>query len=769
MNKIFKLTGVLALGMAAMLPAVLTSCGKEEYDTRQYKGGVSLNVWGPRPVARGGELRFLGSGLDQVTSITLPGSGDVTDIKVVSDEEIRITVPQDAEEGKVVLHHAGGDITSLTVLSFLEPISLDEMTPMVVKPGSTLTLKGDYLNLISEVILPEEVAVGEDDFTAHSRKEISFIVPETAKSGKVIISDGGAPIPNWIYSDEEITIVLPSVEEVADLTNVKPGETITVTVKDIDLVKSVEMPDGQEVDFVTEDDKLKFVLPDNVSDGTIVMIPASGVKVAVATIGVALPEEVVADPASDIWKDDVIKFKGVNMELVTGVSFPNVAEVVAPESKSATEITVKVPEGTQSGKAVLHTASGGAVEVEISTLKPDAVSYSADPASLASEITISGKNLQNVSSVTFGGTATVAVVNPAANEIKVTVPATLPEGANSVVFTLTNGESVEAPAINLSAPVCAYATELPGDDAEINAGSTVTFLIANADRLAGVKVNGQNVQYILNGATLIVQIPSTAGKDTVVTLVSDNGEISYNISVIPATHQERVVYGGPMINLDWGGDEGVNKLRLYKESLEEVPAGATLVFHVTPAAEAQIQVNDANWGEIVTLRPGVGDATVGLELTAAIRSRIMDTNDGWSNTGLIIQGQNCVLSKITGEWEVSMETVFWEGSADLTGWGGMAELAWNDDAIANIFSTWKPGQVMRAYYTQTGGSEPKLKFGRGEDWAALPGSVSEFQDCSLPQGYVQHVLTADDIDQLVNHHGLLIQGQDIILTKLTIE
>ncbi|MDE6772872.1 MAG: hypothetical protein K2J49_09740, partial [Muribaculaceae bacterium] len=100
---------------------------------------------------------------------------------------------------------------------------------------------------------------------------------------------------------------------------------------------------------------------------------------------------------------------------------------------------------------------------------------------------------------------------------------------------------------------------------------------------------------------------------------------------------------------------------------------------------------------------------------------------------------------------------------------GMGELAWNDDVIANVFSTWKPGQIMRAYYTQTGGSDPKLKFGRGEDWVALPGSVSEYQDCTQPSGFVEHVLTAEDIDQLVNHHGLIIQGNDIILTKLTIE
>ena len=116
MNKILKLTGMLALGFTLVIPTVMTSCGKEEYDTQQYKGGVNLNVWGPRPVARGGELRFLGSGMNQITSIAIPGSGEVTDIKVISNEEIRITVPLDAEPGKVTLTYSGGKIESLTEL-----------------------------------------------------------------------------------------------------------------------------------------------------------------------------------------------------------------------------------------------------------------------------------------------------------------------------------------------------------------------------------------------------------------------------------------------------------------------------------------------------------------------------------------------------------------------------------------------------------------------------------------------------------------------------
>ena len=48
------------------------------------------------------------------------------------------------------------------------------------------------------------------------------------------------------------------------------------------------MPNGTLVEFVVKDNTITFTLPENISDGAVVMIPASGVKVAIATIGVAI-------------------------------------------------------------------------------------------------------------------------------------------------------------------------------------------------------------------------------------------------------------------------------------------------------------------------------------------------------------------------------------------------------------------------------------------------------------------------------------------------
>ena len=92
----------------------------------------------------------------------------------------------------------------------------------------------------------------------------------------------GAEIPNWIYTEEELEVTLPSVEAPLDLVDKKPGDIIRVSGKNFDLVKKVQMPNGDEVEFTmtasSEGDELTFTLPDNVSDGEVTVLPASDVK-----------------------------------------------------------------------------------------------------------------------------------------------------------------------------------------------------------------------------------------------------------------------------------------------------------------------------------------------------------------------------------------------------------------------------------------------------------------------------------------------------------
>lgn len=365
---------VLFLAGALILTGVsFTSCLKgDDIDTNQYTGGISLNVFGPSPVARGGELRFLGSGMNQVTAVVIPGCDDITDIKVISDTEIRITVPQEAEPGLVTLKAPGGDITTKTKLTYIETISLESLTPSSVRPGDELTITGEYLNLIHEVIFANEVTVAEENFTVHDRNTIKLIVPEKAQTGKIILSDG-EELPNLIYSEDELQVVLPSVAEVINQENAKPEDVITISGENLELVTKVLVPGNPEnievaFELSTDNQQLIFALPADAADGDVIMLPASGVEIVVVHLSMAKPEVSTVFDA-EVLGGQEITLNGNNLDLITGVTFPGVSDPVIPTSSSATELKVVVPEAAVSGTIVLNLKNGDVMEGPVLAVK----------------------------------------------------------------------------------------------------------------------------------------------------------------------------------------------------------------------------------------------------------------------------------------------------------------------------------------------------------------------------------------------------------------
>lgn len=365
---------VLFLAGALILTGVsFTSCLKgDDIDTNQYTGGISLNVFGPSPVARGGELRFLGSGMNQVTAVVIPGCDDITDIKVISDTEIRITVPQEAEPGLVTLKAPGGDITTKTKLTYIETISLESLTPSSVRPGDELTITGEYLNLIHEVIFANEVTVAEENFTVHDRNTIKLIVPEKAQTGKIILSDG-EELPNLIYSEDELQVVLPSVAEVINQENAKPEDVITISGENLELVTKVLVPGNPEnievaFELSADNQQLIFALPANAADGDVIMLPASGVEIVVAHLSMAKPEVSTVFDA-EVLGGQTITLNGKNLDLIAGVTFPGVSDPVTPTSSSATALTVVVPEAAVSGTIVLNLKNGDVMDGPVLAVK----------------------------------------------------------------------------------------------------------------------------------------------------------------------------------------------------------------------------------------------------------------------------------------------------------------------------------------------------------------------------------------------------------------
>ena len=658
MNKTYKFPALWMMCLMLFSCLTFTACDNgDDEDTNQYKGGISLNVFGPSPVSRGGVLRFLGSGMDKVTAVVIPGCDDITDIEVVSDTEIRVTVPQTAQPGLVVLKTPKGDITTKTELTFTEPIALEAFAPAEVKPGSELTITGEYLNLIKEVIFADEVTVPADEFVSQSRQEIKVIVPDSAQTGKFILSDG-AEIPNWIYSEGELEVTLPSVEAPLDLVDKKPGDVIRVSGENFDLVKKVQMPNGDEVEFTmtasSEGDELTFTLPDNVSDGEVMVLPASDVKVVVATVVVATPSNVVAVPAVNLRGGDMITLKGTNMDLVTDVTFPGVEEAVRLESQNSTEIKVLMPAAAISGDLQLNTNSGKATAVSIATAKPENISYSAATVPAGEALTVKGVNMDVVSAVVFSGNVEVTVSDATATAISLTVPTTAETGA--LLLKMANGESVEAPSLTIEKPVCAYLPALPD---KLVRGRIVELEIVNADKLTNVLLNEAAVQYINDAAkgVLMLNVPAELDGTYSLKLISSNGEIAYDVLVVA---NEETVWAGPL-DISWG-DGG--RVLVPAVSFAKVTAGTVMkvYFDQKDQTWAQAQFNYGDWSGIAfslfdttmvstdiygwSFESRVMELTLTQEILDNIQAKQGDCEDQ-INVGIIIQGSDLTFTKIT--------------------------------------------------------------------------------------------------------------------------
>ena len=421
--------------------SLFMGCDKSDTDNT-----IILDSFGPSPALRGGDLRFIGNNLNEVKAVVFtgltPGSTvEVTDITIVNIHEIKVVIPQDAGPGIVTLKTAQKDITTITPLTFSEPIEISKITPTSIKAGETLTIEGDYLNLIMEVIFFDNVVVEADDFLpGQSRKKLQVVVPAEAQTGKIILSNG-EEIPIEVYSESEINVVLPSITAFSPEI-IKPGKEIKISGKDLELTKSIMFSGDKEVDdFAINDDftEITLVTPEDIQDGTFKLIAKSTVEIeSTKPLATVMPSELAVAPKIVKNGDDLI-ITGKDLDLVSIIKFNEIeAEITA---KSETEITVTVPEAANSAFATLETLSTKEVNTpEFSYIKPEITSLSPTTLMAGTDLTVNGKDLDLIRLVRFPSAMNDVEVEPSSStSFVVTVPADATSG-NATFITVNETE-----------------------------------------------------------------------------------------------------------------------------------------------------------------------------------------------------------------------------------------------------------------------------------------------------------------------------------------
>ena len=805
-----KINNIFTLLVMALMGLSLAACSNDDLDTNQYQGGVSLNAFGPSPVMRGGQLRFIGSNLDQISKIQIPGCDDITNIEVVKagiPSEIKITVPKDGPlVGYLTLvTKTDEEIKTKTQLTYEEPIVFTSFSPASIMPGETLTIEGDYLNLVHMIEFADGVQIPEKDFVSHTRYKIEVVVPEEAQTGKInlfdldltTVEDPSVALYNIIESENALNVGTPTITKwssprgEAELTGnvtAKMGETITVTGEHFGLVKSVmftAQDRGTELlVFTTSEDgkTLTFALPEEAPDGDFVLVARSGVEIPVGTLTTVAPSECVVSP-SPVKAGASLVITGKDLDVVNSIEMPNVSaeeEIKFIVNPDGTKLIIEsVPETAQEGNLVLRMKNGKGVEVPFTLVKPVVTGYDNNTVSAGGALTIKGTDLDLVKKVQFGEGTDVVEVKPAEDGKSITLTVPMNAKSGKPTLTMANGTSVDGLELNIEEAIFCYITEMPDFSNKENipeAGSTMTVPVKNGDKLESVFINGKKVNHVYAEKTsmLTVAIPKDASSSSKLKLVSSNGEIEYDITVIPAGSITRTLMNGPLDLAGWSANtQGL----IAQDALDNIPDGANVVLKVkyTPTADnVQLKGQDGSWGNIdldngeakehvYQLDANAKEFTLPLSATVIAALKAKSTNWG----GLIIfNGTGAIINKIEAEITIPQEKTIWSGTSSIVSWSGDQSLAWG----GYDWSTVKPGTIMRIYYSKvTAGAWGCVSLRHGQGWGNLPEPIPGQYDFPDDAGKYEVTLTENVIKDLVDNGGLVITGDNFTFTKITLE
>ena len=815
-----KIYNVFTLLVVALMGLSLAACSNDNLDTNQYKGEVSLNVYGPSPVMRGGTLRFLGSNLDQVREVIIPDGISITNIEVKQagvPSEIRVTVPKDGPvPGKVVLvTNTDLIITTKTDLKYTESIVITSI-PLAAMPGDVIKIEGDYLNLVQSLAFADNVLVSMEDFKSHSRYAIEVEVPEEAKTGKLALYTADLTVVDKnsvdyqiIETESAIEIGVPTIHklkgrnEAEALGNItaKAGETITITGTYLQLTDDITIGgiSADDLKITNDDTDITFTLPAEAPDGDILLVCKSGIEVPVGTLTTVKPTNCVATP-NPVKAGQALQIDGKDMDLVTDVVFAdskgeytiaNNQNII--NTKEAYAVTV--PETATEGNLKLAMANGAQIDVPFTLVKPTVTGYNSTSVSAGGTVTINGTNLDLVKKVQFGE-SDVVNVEGTADAITLSVPMNATSGAP--VLTLANGTTVaNVPEITIQEAVFCYFTELPAEDAELKAGDAFALTVANGDKLTGVEINGEPCQFVLtNDNKLIIGIPAKAKKGSKVRLISSNGEITYTFDFIPNTEVTTVLWTGQAVADNWGNQPYV--LSDGGQELKDagVVPGDIISFHITPLdASWKVQFVEGHWGPTYASICSIGNDTEGgkfieydleankgyfnLEVTQEMLDAAYKAG-GWGGV-FVLNGDNVVVDRITTTHYESVEETLWEGEVVADDWGNQPYVLSDGGAELAAVGA-KAGQTLYFYLTPMEDNW-KIQFVEGH-WGPTYASICNFgndteggkfteYDLAGNGGKFALELTQEILDAAYKAGGwggvFVLNGDNVKCTKITVE
>lgn len=632
-----KLYNIFTLLAVALVGLSLTACSNDDLDTNPYnKSGVNLLAFGPSPNTRSQEIRITGTNLTAVEKVIFPGgtierAGQTIKINgaevlkanfnSVDNENIYVNIPDETVPGQIKLVAGNDTVTSVGTLTFKEPIEVTSVAPLTgLNAGDEITITGDYVYNIAEVIFPSGVSgapVAAEEFTYVSRKEIRLRVPLAAESGIITMNDG---------ADWELEYKNPIEVQGATVTEITPsadfGEQIQITGTNLHIVESVLFPGGVSAEFTISDDHktITATVPAECKSGALSLLLYSGA--ALTTPEFAVPTVTIesATPKIDLVEGDEVTLKGQNFNRVIGVSLPGVGDILDYNIVDDNTLTFTVPEEMTDGDVVLTQNNYITATVTVEMRKLEGVIW-------MGKENLSGWSNWGVFSWSGDIWNKFQQAINAAGQLTLHFKVT----GDNAVFNLRMGDW-STPFSDISIPY--------GDDGNIRPSQDDTDIIIN------LTAEEQQAMFGDGGNGIVIW--------------GDGIQLQY-IKFI-AAGAERVLWEGNVdTNSGWTNIEGIGSDEGIELKAIDPQPGAILRIYADFSAGWQMKLLEGHWGPLYwggadpdAAAPDDGMPAYDLDanggcVKVTITQAMLDaayTKQWWGGT-FIIQGQNFVLKKLT--------------------------------------------------------------------------------------------------------------------------
>jgi hypothetical protein len=207
--------------------------------------GVTATITSMTQQVRPGEnITINGDYLNWVERITFPDSKLVTTFVSKAKDKLVVTVPMDAQTGKLKVFYGGTDSAEVETEQVLT-VTLPQSTgfsPNPVKHGTNLTITGTDLDLVKQVILPGETK-SITSFVSQTANQLVVVVDSGTVKGKVkLVAQSGVQS----QSSQDLDVVMPAITKV-NPSPVDPGANLTITGTNLDLVNSISFQNAPAV------------------------------------------------------------------------------------------------------------------------------------------------------------------------------------------------------------------------------------------------------------------------------------------------------------------------------------------------------------------------------------------------------------------------------------------------------------------------------------------------------------------------------------------